>query len=88
MFVVLYDLSDMPPGHRTFLRQRTMYLPLVSNNSNNSMTPTTSYIKPVKSFNELSGHINNKNKIPGGVNKFDDNDDELKSYLRYLIHLR
>jgi hypothetical protein len=33
MFVVLYDLSDMPPNNRTFLRQRTMYVPL-SNESN------------------------------------------------------
>merc|ERR1719468_595335 len=52
MFVVMYDLSDMPPGHRTFLRQRTMYVPLISNGKN------------------------------------EEEDCELKSYLRYLIHLR
>lgn len=27
MFVVLYDLSDMPPNSQTFLRQRTLYMP-------------------------------------------------------------
>ncbi|PZC78066.1 hypothetical protein B5X24_HaOG202601 [Helicoverpa armigera] len=27
MFVVLYELSRMPPGARTFLRQRTLYMP-------------------------------------------------------------
>lgn len=27
MFVVAYDLSDMPPNSQTFLRQRTLYLP-------------------------------------------------------------
>jgi hypothetical protein len=57
MFVVMYDLSDMPPNHQTFLRQRTMYVPLASSNGE----------------------------------KFDDDDDcsiNLKSYLRYLIHLR
>lgn len=27
MFVVLYDLSDMPPNCQTFLRQRTLYMP-------------------------------------------------------------
>ncbi|GFS11968.1 protein FAM214A-like [Elysia marginata] len=27
MFVVRYDLSDMPPSSRTFLRQRTVYCP-------------------------------------------------------------
>ena len=27
MFVVMYDLSDMPPNSQTFLRQRTLYMP-------------------------------------------------------------
>jgi len=27
MFVVRYDLSDMPPNSRTFLRQRTLFMP-------------------------------------------------------------
>ena len=27
MFVVRYDLSDMPPNSQTFLRQRTLYMP-------------------------------------------------------------
>lgn len=27
MFVVLYDLTNMPPRARTFLRQRTLYMP-------------------------------------------------------------
>ena len=27
MFVVMYDLSDMPPNSQTFLRQRTLYVP-------------------------------------------------------------
>jgi len=28
MFVVVYDLSDMPPNCQTFLRQRTLYMPV------------------------------------------------------------
>ncbi|KAF0293635.1 Protein FAM214A [Amphibalanus amphitrite] len=28
MFVVMYDLSAMPPGCQTFLRQRTLYMPV------------------------------------------------------------
>ena len=28
MFVVMYDLSDMPPNCQTFLRQRTLYMPV------------------------------------------------------------
>jgi hypothetical protein len=31
MFVVAYDLSDMPPCSQTFLRQRTLYLPSQEN---------------------------------------------------------
>ena len=27
MFVVMYDLTDMPPNSHTFLRQRTLYMP-------------------------------------------------------------
>lgn len=27
MFVVVYDLTDMPPNSHTFLRQRTLYVP-------------------------------------------------------------
>ena len=60
MFVVMYDLSDMPPNHRTFLRQRTMYVPLTNTNTNTNATSSSSNQK----------------------------DDLLKSYLRYLIHLR
>jgi hypothetical protein len=59
MFVVMYDLSDMPANHRTFLRQRTMYVPL----------PATT----------MSTDENNNNSYMAS---------ELKSYLRYSIHLR
>ena len=56
MFIVMYDLSDMPPSHRTFLRQRTMYVPLKNE--------------------EESSTSGNQDQ------------SELKSFLRYLIHLR
>lgn len=85
MFVVMYDLSDMPPGHRTFLRQRTMYVPLVSSSSNSSS-------------NGGSSDNCHGNGSPKPVNKTAHNgkanskelkeEEELKSYLRYLIHLR
>lgn len=87
MFVVMYDLSDMPPGHRTFLRQRTMYVPLVSSNSSSS-----------SSSNGSGNAGNSGNGSPKPVNKMAQNgranskglkeEEELKSYLRYLIHLR
>lgn len=28
MFVLPYDLSDMPPNSQTFIRQRTLYMPV------------------------------------------------------------
>ena len=31
MFVVVYDLSDMPPNCQTFLRQRSLYMPASKN---------------------------------------------------------
>ncbi|KAH3870089.1 hypothetical protein DPMN_033269 [Dreissena polymorpha] len=36
MFVVMYDLSDMPPNCQTFLRQRTMYMSVKENSSEQS----------------------------------------------------
>lgn len=33
MFVVRYDLSDMPPNCQTFLRQRTLYTPVNKDSS-------------------------------------------------------
>ena len=71
MFVVMYDLSDMPPNHRTFLRQRTMYVPLASN------TDTSSNINNNSNDNDNERSNNSKTQ-----------DLKLKSYLRYLIHLR
>lgn len=66
MFVVMYDLSDMPPNNRTFLRQRTMYVPTTNTNINTTTNATSSI-------------HNNNNNIQQQL---------LKSYLRYLIHLR
>lgn len=62
----MYDLSDMPPGHRTFIRQRTMYVPL----------------KPVSLDDASSKSSCSETKTT------DETQAELKSYLRYLIHLR
>lgn len=31
MFVIRYDLSDMPPNSKTFLRQRTLFMPSDAN---------------------------------------------------------
>ncbi len=87
MFVVLYDLSDMPPGHRTFLRQRTMYVPLAASSTNTSNNSVHS-IKPVSVANEQGENINSKNRTIDRSNQLDEADGELKSYLRYLIHLR
>lgn len=66
MFIVMYDLSDMPPNHRTFLRQRTMYVPLKN----------------------VSGESSSSTGKEGESTDNVDDQTELKSFLRYLIHLR
>jgi hypothetical protein len=78
MFVVLYDLSDMPANHRTFLRQRTMYVPCVQ--------ATVAQTKPVNTKRNMLKPYDNANEAQND----EDNEEsvELKSYLRYLIHLR
>jgi hypothetical protein len=68
MFVVMYDLSDMPANHRTFIRQRTMYVPVIS-----STNPTTSITSTISSTN---------------LTTITQEDQNMKSFLRYLIHLR
>jgi len=37
MFVVMYDLSDMPPNSQTFIRQRTFYMPTTGNTPQNQI---------------------------------------------------
>lgn len=37
MFVVMYDLGDMPPNSQTFLRQRTLYMPSDYDSNNNAV---------------------------------------------------
>ena len=74
MFVVMYDLSDMPPNNRTFLRQRTMYVPTANTNTTSS-----------------SSSFNNNKEIEETQENGEDKKLQhqlLKSYLRYLIHLR
>jgi hypothetical protein len=60
----MYDLSDMPANHRTFLRQRTMYVPLPSLN------------------------CADENNNCENINNYYFSTSELRSYLRYSIHLR
>ena len=38
MFVVMYDLSDMPANSQTFLRQRTVYMPTGKNDKGEKVT--------------------------------------------------
>ncbi len=45
MFIVMYDLSDMPPGHRTFLRQRTMYVPLKNSEDKEDQIEHKSFLR-------------------------------------------
>jgi len=42
MFVVMYDLNDMPPNSQTFIRQRTFYMPTSDSNNLNAGATTES----------------------------------------------
>lgn len=39
MFVLPYDLSDMPPSSQTFIRQRTYYMPTGDENDPPDLIP-------------------------------------------------
>ncbi|XP_074661274.1 atos homolog protein A-like isoform X2 [Tubulanus polymorphus] len=58
MFVVLYDLSDMPPNCQTFLRQRTLYMPLTDDTDDDEMLPTyLRYLIHLRFMSSKSGRI-------------------------------
>nr|CAH8842030.1 unnamed protein product [Trichobilharzia regenti] len=46
MFVIVYDLDDMPPNCQTFLRQRTVYMPIQQNQYPMSEPTTVSSLSP------------------------------------------
>jgi hypothetical protein len=94
MFVVMYDLSDMPPGHRTFLRQRTMYVPLISSSSSSNTNSGGGGVSSTSVKKVTTTATAGSSKDPVG-NQTDSEEEassstslHLKSYLRYLIHLR
>lgn len=39
MFVVVYDMSDMPANCQTFLRQRSLYMPVKGGPSDSANSP-------------------------------------------------
>ena len=72
MFVVMYDLSDMPANHRTFIRQRTMYVPL------NNHQQQQHHL-------DANGESSSTHQSPSSSSS---SALASKSFLRYLIHLR
>nr|CAD7411037.1 unnamed protein product [Timema cristinae] len=54
MFVVMYDLTDMPASSQTFLRQRTLYMPAFI--SNTASLPDNAQ-KWLRYLIHLSGHL-------------------------------
>ena len=44
MFVVMYDLADMPANSQTFLRQRTLYMPSDKTDSDPEAQKWLSYL--------------------------------------------
>lgn len=72
MFVIQYNLEDMPANCQTFLRQRTVYMPVSKGEFVNTVSKQPSDL--------LCFVFNDKSNVS--------NSESLPVFLRYLIHLR
>jgi len=57
MFVVMYDLSDMPNNSQTFLRQRTLYMPSDASDSHKDAQKWLRYLIHLRLASSKSGKI-------------------------------
>ncbi|XP_037081883.1 protein FAM214A-like [Pollicipes pollicipes] len=57
MFVVIYDLSAMPPGSQTFLRQRTLYMPVGESPENPDSQKWLRYLIHLRFATGRSGRV-------------------------------
>ncbi|XP_018331701.1 protein FAM214A isoform X3 [Agrilus planipennis] len=58
MFVIMYDLSDMPPYSQTFLRQRTLYMPTKCQDENLEWGPRwLRYLIHLRFISSKSGKV-------------------------------
>jgi len=57
MFVVMYDLTDMPPNSQTFLRQRTLYMPHDKTDSDPDAQKWLRYLIHLRVASSKSGKI-------------------------------
>lgn len=57
MFVVMYDLQDMPPSSQTFIRQRTLYMPSDATDSHQDSQKWLRYLIHLRFASSKSGKI-------------------------------
>lgn len=57
MFVVMYDLSDMPPNSRTFVRQRTLNMPVGASDADDNAHQWLRYLIHLRFVSSKSGKI-------------------------------
>ncbi|KAJ8923902.1 hypothetical protein NQ315_006678 [Exocentrus adspersus] len=58
MFVIMYDLSDMPPNSQTFIRQRTLYMPTNCKDANLEWGPKwLRYLIHLRFMSSKSGKV-------------------------------
>ncbi|CAG0880977.1 unnamed protein product [Cyprideis torosa] len=57
MFVILYDLNDMPPSSKTFLRQRTLYMPVGETDLSSESRKWLRYLIHLRFCTSKSGHL-------------------------------
>lgn len=58
LFVLLYDLTDMPPNSQTFLRQKTLFLPIDNGNDH----PTSASNEALILKNKIGQHQKNRSE--------------------------
>lgn len=57
MFVVMYDLQDMPPSSQTFIRQRTLYMPSDATDGHKDSQKWLRYLIHLRFASSKSGKI-------------------------------
>ena len=85
MFVVMYDLGDMPSNSQTVIRQRTVYVPV---DPDSDLPCYLRYLIHLRSVHVSLTQSTPVTCIQCTVYVPVDPNSDLPCYLRYLIHLR
>ncbi|VDD82853.1 unnamed protein product [Mesocestoides corti] len=85
VFVIQYNLEDMPPNSQTFLRQRTVYMP-VSPSERTSVESESAKLPSDLVSCVFNGKISEPQRLK--LPAVGTGGESLPVFLRYLVHLR